>query len=580
MFNDIKKYCIILVKYTKGEGPYLLIGVVLAIITQICTLTTPFLTRFLIDNIIGQKNYAFLSSFLFFCLAILIILFTTMLIGNYLLIRVFRNSGLKFRVDIFKNLQYAPIDFFEKNQSGEITYRLLQDTTVIENSWSNILITLPLQCILLISGVFMALWNFNLALFVFFILTIQIIIIIKFRHPLLKYAYLSKAKDQELTGYTTEHFQRIQLIRSLCTEKKEQSNFQNKLYDLVKITIRAFMLQKFSNATVNLVNNLWAFGILWYGGSQVIAGEMTLGTMTAFLLLTNILYQPISTITNLFLSFQDIRASLSRLLEYLNLKPNVLESPEAVDYVFKEGSVVLKNVSFGYNSRLVLRGINLKIPANKIFALVGKSGAGKTTLCKLLVRFYDPNQGTILLDGKNIKDISLASLRRSILLMLQNNYVFSGTIWENITYGVEAVNKEDVYNAVKSAAIDFINILPNGYATPIGPGGVNISVGEAQRIALARAFLIKPKVLILDEPTSFIDTDTENKIKDTLLKLKEKCTIVLIAHRISTLQIADMIAVLNDGQVVEIGSHQELLLNPDGIYKRICDSMLKKGRQS
>ncbi|MGB9721845.1 MAG: ABC transporter ATP-binding protein [bacterium] len=575
MFRDIKNYCAILAKYTKGEGSYIFAGIIFAIISQICTLTTPFLTRFLIDNIIGQKNYLLLSKFLLFCLVILIILFTAMLTGNYFLIKVFRKSGLKFRLDIFKNLQYAPLEFFGKTPSGEIAYRILQDTSIIETSWSNILITLPLQFILLLAGVFMALWNINLFLFAFLILGIQVIVIIKFRKPLLKYSLLSKAKDQELTGYTVEHFQKIQLIRSLSTEKKEQIRFHKRLHDLIKVTIRAFMIGKFSNATVILVNNLWAFGILWYGGGQVIAGKMTLGSLMAFLLFTHILYQPISTLTNLVLSFQDVRASLNRCLEYLNIRPNVLESPKAVEYTPQEGRVILKGVSFGYNFQRVLKHINLEIPAKIIFALVGKSGAGKTTLCRLLVRFYDPNQGEIFLDNKNIKDITISALRKSVLLMLQNDYVFPGTIWDNITYGLKSVSKEDVYKVAKDAALDFVENLPDGYETLIGESGINLSAGEAQRIALARAFLIKPKVLILDEPTSFIDSENEEKIKEVLLKMKEKMTIILIAHRLSTIMIADRICVIEDGQVVETGTHNELL-KKDGIYSRIFKSIIGK----
>lgn len=420
----------------------------------------------------------------------------------------------------------------------------------------------------------MVIWNFQLALFVFLILSIQVIIIIKFHKPLLKYAMLFKSKEQALTGYIVEHFQKVQLVRSLRAEKKGQIKFHRKFHNLVKITIRSFMLGKFSNAIVTTMNNLWAFGILWYGGSQVIAGKMSLGTLMAFLLFTNLLYQPISTLTNFILSFQDIRASLNRCLEYLKLKPNVLESPRAIDYTPRYGAVKIENLSFGYNDRLILNQINLEIPPQTIFALVGRSGAGKTTLCKLLVRFYDPVQGVIYLDGKNIKEITISSLRNSVLLMLQNDYVFSETIWDNITYGLKSVDKEDLYRATKAASLDFIDMLPDGFATKIGPGGINLSVGEIQRIALARAFLIKPKVLILDEPTAFIDNETEDKIISSLLSLRETCTIVIIAHRISTAKVADKIVVMDNGRIVEMGTHNELITKNDGVYRRIFKTIL------
>jgi ATP-binding cassette subfamily B protein len=576
MWKDLITYFKILKKYTAGQGPYIFAGVILALMTQICGLATPFLTRFLVDNIIGQKNYPLLLWFLLFCLVVLLILFATSLTSNYILIRVFEKSGVKFHMEIFRKLQQAPLEFFSHTPTGEISYRLLQDSSTIENSWQAILVTLPLQIILLMSGIFMVVWNIHLALFVFLILAIQILVIVKFREPLLRYSLLIKQRNQEVTGYAVEHFQKIQLIRSLSTEKKEQLAFHRKLHKLVITAVRSLMLGQFSGVTVSVLNNLWVFGILWYGGGLVIAGEMTLGTLMAFMLFANILYQPISALTNFILSFQGIRASLKRLLEYINIKPKVIESPEAVEYVPKQGRITFKNVSFGYNSRPILKQVNLEIPSNIIFALVGKSGVGKTTLCRLLVRFYDPQIGTICLDNKNIKDITLASLRRTVLLMLQNDYVFSATIWDNITYGLKSITKKDVIKAAQDASLDFINILPEGFETKIGGGGINFSVGETQRIALARAFLMAPKVLILDEPTSFIDSETEGKIIQSLLRLKEKCTIILIAHRLSTVKIADQIGVMKDGTIAEIGSHSELMEKKDGIYRKVYLSILSK----
>jgi ABC-type multidrug transport system fused ATPase/permease subunit len=571
---DLKIYSEILKKYLLKESSYIFAGIILGIISQTCTLSTPFITKILIDNVILKKNLSALISLLIISVAILILLLATSLGANYILIRVFKKSSAKIKMELFRKLQVAPLQFFEKNLSGEISYRLLQDTEIIENSWSSLLVTIPLQIILLISGIFMVLWHLKLSLFVFLILFLQIIIIVKFRKPLLRFSHFYKSKEQELTGFVVSHFRRIQLVRSLSTEKKEQLNFLNKLHELIKIIVRLFMLTKFSSTMVTVVNNLWAFGILCYGGWLVISDKISLGTLMAFLLFSNILYQPISTITNFVLSFQDVRASLRRLHEYLNLKSEVIESPDAEKFIPGEGRIEIKDVSFAYNSQIVLEKINLTIVPNSIFALVGKSGAGKTTLCKLLVRFYDPDEGSIFLDGKNIRNIKLSSLRRSVLLMLQNEYVFPGTVWENITYGLDFPVKKDIADAMEKAAVDFLKNLPAGFQTIIGEEGINLSSGEAQRIALARAFLISPKVLILDEPTSFIDRETEEKIKNALLKLKEKSTIILIAHRLSTVKIADLIGVLERGKIVEIGTYDELMKKENGVFKRIYSSIL------
>ena len=575
--KDVKNYFHILRHYTKGKMYKIVSGISLGTISQLCGLATPFLTRYLVDTIILSKSYTLLNLFLIISMSILLVLFVTSFVANYILIKVFKKSGLKLKLDLFKNLQYAPLEFFGETPTGEISYRLFQDAGVIETSWSNILVTIPLQIIFLFAGVFMILWQPQLALFVFFVLFLQILVIAKFRKPLLKYSEKIKAKDQEISGYAINHFQRIQLVRSLSSEKKEQNRFHKKMDGLIRLTIKEYVLRKVSQATVTVVNNLWAFGILWYGGSLVISGKMTLGTLMAFLLFANILYKPISTLTNLVLAFQDIKASLRRFLEYSNVKPRAIEKQNAIEYIPKKGKIKFEDVSFGYKpNRLILKDVNIEIPSSSIYAFVGKSGAGKTTLCRLLVRFYDSNNGNIYIDDKNIKNLKISSLRKSVLLMLQNEYVFPGTIWENITYGSDNFTKEEVYNSAKKASLDFIDKLPDGFNTVIGEEGVNLSVGETQRIALARAFLLSPKVLILDEPTSFIDAETEGKLKKTLLKLKKSTTVILIAHRISTVKIADKIGVIDEGKFVEEGTHEELIKKDKGIYKKIYLSVLAK----
>ncbi|MEK9150405.1 MAG: ATP-binding cassette domain-containing protein, partial [Candidatus Desantisbacteria bacterium] len=336
------------------------------------------------------------------------------------------------------------------------------------------------------------------------------------------------------------------------------------------------MFNQYSGTVILIVNNLWGLGILWYGGTQVIEGKISLGTLMAFLLFTNILYQPVSRLTGFILSFQNIRASLARILEYSEMRPEPIESEKAVAFIPTEGRVLIKDCSFGYDGRVVLKKISLEIPPKNIFALVGASGVGKTTLCRLIVRFYDPNEGKILLDGKDIRDISLSSLRKSVLLTLQNDYVFNGTLWENITYGSEGVDKNKVLMAMENAGIDFIDRLPHGYQTLIGVDGMNLSGGEAQRIALARAFLLSPKIFILDEPTAFVDVETEEKIKEALLRLKGSSTVILIAHRLSTVMIADRVAVMKSGEIVEIGNPQELLRNETSAFKRMVNLILTR----
>ncbi|MDI6735795.1 MAG: ABC transporter ATP-binding protein [bacterium] len=555
---------------------YILLGLCLGIIAQGCTLITPFLTKFIIDDIILGGNYQLFQYAFLISIAVLVFLLVTSLLSNYILFTTFAKNGIKLILDVFRNLQFAPMKFFCNTPRGELSYRILSDTEVVIGSWGQVLGTIPINLILFASGVFMVVWSRNLALFVFLILAVQVLIIVKFRKPLLRYSFLIKEKDQYLTGYTVDHFSKIELIRSLATEKKEEEKFLDNLREFVRISIKSFMFNQYSGTVVLVVNNLWSLGILWYGGTQVIKGNISLGTLMAFLLFANILYQPISNLTNFILSFQNIRTSLARLLEYLEIKPLPVESKGTIPFTPSEGRIVIKDCSFSYNEHKVLKNINLEIPPRSIFALVGHSGVGKSTLCHLLVRFYDPQEGRIFLDGKDTRDISLSSLRKSVLLTLQNDYVFNGSIWENISYGSENEDKKQILIATEKAGIDFIDRLPYGYQTIVGVDGMNLSVGEAQRIALARAFLLSPKVFILDEPTSFVDVETEEKIKESLLRLKENSTVILIAHRLSTVMIADKIAVMKNGEIVEAGDPQRLIKREESVFKRICSSVLTR----
>lgn len=576
MLKDLKKYFIFLLKYNKEKGLYILLGVGLGIIAQFCTLITPFLTKFIVDDVILGGNYQLFGIVFLISITILALLLLTSISSNYILFKTFALNEVRLILDVFRNLQLAPIKFFCNTPRGEIAYRVLTDTQVINSSWGQVLGTIPINLILLTSGIFMLFWHRNLALFVFLILALQVLIIVKFRKPLLRYAFLLKEKDQEITGHAVDCFSKIELVRSLSTEKKEERKFHDKMKELVNVSIKSFMFNQYSGTVVLVVNNLWGLGILWYGGMQVIAGNLSLGTLMAFLLLTNILYSPISMLTNFILSFQDTRASMRRILEYLEIKPWPVESKKAVSFTPTEGRILIRDCSFSYDERMVLKNINIEIPPKGIFALVGQSGVGKTTLCRLIVRFYDPQEGRIFLDGKDIKDISLSSLRKSILLTLQNDYVFNGTVWENISYGLEEVDESQILISAKNAGIDFINRLPQGIQTLIGVDGMNLSGGEAQRIALARAFLHSPKVFILDEPTSFVDLETEEKIKNSLLRLKESSTIIFIAHRLSTVMIADMVAVMKDGEIVEVGNPQELMKDENSAFKSTSNFILTR----
>lgn len=559
MFDSFKQFWQLLTRYNRRSASAIMLGVSLAIITQFCSLATPFLTKILIDDVIGARNYALLTWFLFFCFAVLIVLFVTSLGSNYILSRTFKRNGVQLRMDLLDALLRAPLAFYGRTTSGEMVYRLYQDTEVVEDSWSSILITLPYQSVLLASGAIMLLWQRELALFVFLLLGLQAYIVSKFHSPLLRLANRRKQAEQERDGYTVERLSKIQLVRTLGGERKERRAIHSKLHQLILVAIREFMLSRLGGATVTAVSNLWVFGILWYGGRQVIAGAMSLGELMAFVQLANLLYQPVSTMVSLILKFQGIRASIARIDEYSRFKPDVADRLNVRNYTPARGSLSLNDVSFGYNSRPILKGVCLQVEPNTILALVGRTGSGKTTLCRLIARLLDHSQGTILVDGVDVRNYSASSVRRAILLMIQGDFLVNGTLWQNLTYGVGEVSADQVLKVLSATELSCINELPERADTLVGQGGLNVSGGEAQRIALARAMLFKPAVLILDEPTSNVDPITERSIRTALLKLREQCTIILVAHQLSTLEIADRIAVLEDGRITAQGDAKTLV---------------------
>lgn len=571
MFKDLAQFFALLTQYLKSKWAKVIIGVLVGMVAQACALISPLLTRYLIDVVITQKHYSLLNNILVLAGIVLVILLVSSLGSSSLLENAFKQVSVHLKLDLFAKLQEAPLGFFGKEQSGGVAYRLLGDTESLSSSWSQVVVTLPLQLILLGSAVFMIRWSPALALFVFAVLFLQVIVIVKFRKPLLRYAQLSRAKGQGLNGHTVEVLGRMQLTRALSAEQQERTTFLARVNELARVEIRAFMVSKYSDVLLTLISNLWSFGILWYGGHLVITGTMSLGTLMAFLMFANMLYSPISTITNFFLSFQSTRVILNRVLEYLKITPTVVEEKDAVDLTVQQGRVSLESVTFSYGAVPILRGVNLELLPNSITALVGPSGAGKTTLAKLIPRFYDPAEGGIFVDGIDIRTLHLISLRKQVLLMLQNSYVFSGTILENVTYGSATFSMDEVARALSEAGVDFLVKCPKGLETPVGEGGVTLSGGEAQRLALARAFLLSPRVLLLDEPTSSIDSETEEKIRHTLLTLKLHTTILVIAHRMSTVRVADRIAVLENGRIDGIGTHEQLLESSEA-YQRIFSS--------
>ncbi|MEW5706328.1 MAG: ABC transporter ATP-binding protein [Actinomycetota bacterium] len=576
MLTDLKSFFGLMKKYLDGQEAITILGAILGLVFGVVGLAAPFITQFLIDVIFIKGHAEYLLPLLLISAGVLLVMSMTGLGADYLLVKAFERANLEIKLDLFNKLQAISVDFFTEKKSGEITYRLLYDTNAIEDFFAKIVINTPINIlILLVAGIYITSWNATLSFFVFLVLLLQAFVAIKFRKPLLNISLKQKGKEQEISGLIVEQFRNIQLIKALHAEQSETQKFKAWLTDLMKINIAAFMYTRFSGLTVTLVNNLWSYGVLLFGGMYVISGKMSLGTLMATLLMTGILYPRVTGLIETFLGFQDVRASLRRFFEYYNIVTSVIEKEDAIEFTGDNVHISIENLSFGYyNNELILEDINFEIEPRSLVAIVGKSGVGKTTLCKLLVRFYDPTGGAIKINNINIKDISLKSLRRTIYYVPQNQFLFSGSIFENITYGLENISIEQVTGAAKKAAAhDFITKLFDGYYTQVGESGVKLSAGEAQRIALARAFLLEPKVVILDEPTSFIDVETEDVIRAALQKLKTTSTVIVVTHNLQTMKAADRVIVFEEGRANELDVANELF-GGDAFYTRIVREIL------
>lgn len=356
-----------------------------------------------------------------------------------------------------------------------------------------------------------------------------------------------------------EKFQALRLLSSLKTS--------------MNINIRNNLISSLAGSLTALIGSLGPLIVLWYGGNEVIRGRLTIGQLIGFNSFLAYLFGPTQRLVNLNFSVQHSLGAIERIFEILDFEPEVKEDSDAQELKSINGFITFENLNFSYNGTdWVLKNINFTINAGEVVAIVGKSGAGKSTLAKLIPRFYDPQLGSIKIDGVDIRKVTIKSLREQIGVVSQETFLFSGSVKENIRYGNSRASDEDIIKAAKAAnAHEFIVRLPQSYDTEIGERGIKISGGQKQRLAIARMILKNPKILVMDEATSSVDSKSEKLIQEALCNLMKGRTTIVIAHRLSTILFADMIVILENGQIVEQGTHKELY-EKSSVYRRLFDN--------
>lgn len=384
-------------------------------------------------------------------------------------------------------------------------------------------------------------------------------------------------KHSQAYNEIQEKYAGIYTIFSFGREKYESIRCTRKLRESTQIQVKYEIMSSVAQMTTMFIGSLGPLAVLYYGGQEIMQGNMTIGEFWAFNAYLGFLFGPVQGITNLNFAIQNALAAMGRIFELFDTKPEIRESPSPVPLPSQPGVVIYSRVSFQYktNNDLILNNINFEIKSGEVYALIGLSGAGKTTLVNLLPRFYDPIEGKISINGVDIREVSLKALRGIIGVVPQDIFLFSGTVRENIAYGNKRATKDDIYAAAKAAnAHNFIIKLPRGYDTEVGERGVKLSGGEKQRIAIARAALKNPKILILDEATASLDSESEILIQDALKRLTVDKATIVIAHRLTTIMNATKILVLNNGEIIEKGDHKELY-HQDGFYRKLYNTQFR-----
>lgn len=493
-----------------------------------------------------------------------------------LMIAISRKVVYRMRRDVFEKLLSLPVGYFDVHQSGDIISRISYDIDTVNASLSDDVVQL-LTTVITVSGAFIMMVLISPRLVLVFAFTMPLSICIT-RYLTGKTRPLFRersAKLGELNGFVEEMVSGQKTLRAYCQEDNTIDRFEGKNEKAMKAYYRAEYYGSIVGPMVNFVNNLSLSLISVFGAVLYLFGSMSIGNISSFVLYSRKFSGPINEAANIISDLQSSIAAAERIFRLLDEPEEPADAQDCMELTQAEGDVELSHVKFGYNSvKTIIHDLSFHVKPGKMVAVVGPTGAGKTTLINLLMRFYDIQDGCICVDGNNVSGITRKSLRKSYAMVLQDTWLFQGSIYDNLAYGSlggmeQGMEEEKVREAAKAAGIDgFIRRLPQGYDTILTDEGTNISKGQKQLLTIARAMLLPARMLILDEATSNVDTRTEMKIQKAMRKLMEGKICFIIAHRLSTIRNADIILVVNDGDVVQQGTHEELI-RQDGLYRQM-----------
>lgn len=557
--------------------PYksILYGVVIgSLVAALLDLVFPMLVRQILNEVLPQKN----TDRLLHDTGILFILY----LGNYGLLYLVNYYGHlmsakienDMRRDLFEHLQQMSFKYFDNAKTGQLLSRLTSDIAEIGELSFRGPNDIIVCCITMIGTIGILFWmNVYLGILIAFLLIAKTLHTVYVNKKMKAAFRENRIKSGEITARAEESLGGIRLVKAFAQEEYELARFMEKSLDFLETRRKSYKILAYFSGSVNFFTNITNLLILSCGGLLIAKDKLSLSDFVAFLLYVNLFMKPLLRLTVFTEMYQRGMAGFQRFYEIMEMKPEIINQKDTVVCKKIRGEIEFDNLVFGYSDqKKVIKGFNLKIAPGQTVAFVGETGAGKTTIASLLLRFYDPLSGRILVDGIDIRQYKQQELRRNIGIVQQDVFLFSDSVTHNIAYAKPEAEQSEVENAARLAAADkFIEELPNKYATEIGERGVKLSGGQKQRLAIARVFLKNPPIVILDEATSSLDNYTEKLIQESLDKLAENRTTLIIAHRMSTIKNADKIIVLNNGEVAEIGTHSTLM-SGGGLYYNLYNA--------
>ena len=553
----------------KDSGFRLALAIICSAVVAAMTAASAYLVKPAVEKIFEQKDTQMLVLIPLLVIVVFLIKGIAAYGSSYLLNHIGQTVIMRLRNRLYDHIQDLPLAFFQREKTGDLMSRITNDVAIISSMFTSA-ITGSIRDFFTIIGLLSVTFFLipKLAIYAFVVLPIAAFPIFHFGRKIRRVRLGAQEALADMSAFLHETFLGTKIVKAFGMEDHEKKRFAEKSRKIFKLEVKEARVRAMSSPIMELLGGVGVAFIIWYGGKDVIAGTYSFGTFMSFLTAVGFLYQPLKKLSKLNNSIQRGLAAIERIFDILERKSDIIEAPSPIQIARGPHYIVFNKVSFKYDTTMVLQDINLTVKSGEIVALVGMSGGGKTSLVNLIPRFYDVTEGAVLIDDVDIRNLSISALRQQIAVVTQEPILFNDSVHNNIVYGCQDASQQQIIQAAKDAyAYDFIASFPDGFNTSIGELGGRLSGGEKQRICIARALLKNAPILILDEATSSLDSESETLVQKALGNLMQGRTTFIIAHRLSTIGYAHRILVIADGRIVEKGRHEQLLDRRGEYYK-------------